>query len=100
MPAEVATDGFRVRFTARDGIPDSTIEAGVDGVTLRAIACSAGCAADFNGDGFLDFFDYGDFVACFEGAGCPQGRTADFNGDGFVDFFDYADYIDAFAAGC
>jgi len=28
-----------------------------------------GVAADINGDGFVDFFDYGDFVAMFE-AGC------------------------------
>jgi hypothetical protein len=59
-----------------------------------------GCAADFNGDGFLDFFDYGDFVTCFEGAGCPDGRDADFNGDAFVDFFDYAAYVEAFETGC
>jgi hypothetical protein len=59
-----------------------------------------GCAADFNGDGFLDFFDYGDFVTCFEGAGCPDGRDADFNGDAFVDFFDYASYVEAFENGC
>ena len=26
-------------------------------------------SADFNGDGFVDFFDYDDFVAMFE-AGC------------------------------
>jgi hypothetical protein len=29
----------------------------------------AACAADFNGDGFLDFFDYDEFVRAFE-AGC------------------------------
>jgi hypothetical protein len=57
------------------------------------------CPADFNGDGFLDFFDYGDFVACFEGT-CSPGLTADFNGDGFVDFFDYDDFVGAFEAGC
>jgi hypothetical protein len=28
-----------------------------------------GCGADFNGDGFVDFFDYDDFVGAFE-AGC------------------------------
>jgi hypothetical protein len=27
------------------------------------------CPADFNGDGFVDFFDYLDFVAAFE-IGC------------------------------
>ena len=56
-------------------------------------------AADFNGDSFLDFFDYDAFVACFEGAGCPAGTTADFNADGFVDFGDYTDFVAAFEAG-
>ena len=56
-----------------------------------------GCPADFNGDGFLDFFDYLDFVTAFETGG---GLEADFNGDGFVDFFDYADFVEAFEAGC
>jgi subtilisin family serine protease len=57
-------------------------------------------ACDFNSDGFLDFFDYDDFVACFEGGACPCGRTADFNGDDFVDFFDYDAFVEAFQAGC
>jgi hypothetical protein len=55
-------------------------------------------SADFNGDGFTDFFDYDDFVACFEGEGAP-GCNADFNGDAFIDFFDYDAYVFAFE-GC
>ena len=58
------------------------------------------CPADFNGDGFLDFFDYLDYVTCFEDAICPPGKTADFNGDAFVDFFDYLDFVTAFENGC
>jgi hypothetical protein len=54
------------------------------------------CIADFNFDGFIDFFDYDDFVAAFE-AGTP---TADVNGDQFIDFFDYDDFVGAFEAGC
>jgi hypothetical protein len=57
------------------------------------------CRADFNGDSVLDFFDYSDFVECYETEACGGG-TADFNGDGFVDFFDYADFVAAFEAGC
>lgn len=60
----------------------------------------SGCAADFNGDQFLDFFDYSDYVQCFETGACPAGRDADFNEDDFVDFFDYSDYVTAFEAGC
>lgn len=59
-----------------------------------------GCPADFNGDGFLDFFDYNDYVTCFESGTCPAGRDADFNDDSFVDFFDYSDYVTGFEAGC
>jgi hypothetical protein len=55
------------------------------------------CPPDFNGDGFLDFFDYDAFVTSFE---TGTGPSADFNGDGFVDFFDYDAYVAAFEAGC
>ncbi|QOJ00481.1 MAG: pre-peptidase C-terminal domain-containing protein [Phycisphaeraceae bacterium] len=58
------------------------------------------CPADFNDDGFLDFFDLDAFISCFEGFGCPQGKTADFNADGFVDFFDLDAYVAEFDAGC
>jgi hypothetical protein len=60
---------------------------------------AAGCSADFNGDGFLDFFDYDNFVECFEIEVCGGG-SADFNSDGFVDFFDYDDFVLAFETGC
>lgn len=59
----------------------------------------ASLAGDFSGDGFVDGFDYDDFVACFEGSVCPSGRDADFNADGFVDGFDYDDFVAAFE-GC
>lgn len=54
------------------------------------------CFAEFNCDGFLDFFDYDDFVAAFE-SGDP---AADVNGDAFLDFFDYTDFVSAFETGC
>jgi hypothetical protein len=58
------------------------------------------CAADFNEDGFVDFFDFDDFVLCFEGGGCPAGKTADYNNDGFIDFFDFDDFVLGFETGC
>lgn len=58
------------------------------------------CRADFNGDGFLDGFDYDEFVQCFEGGRCPSGRSADFNGDGFADGFDYDEFVAEFEMGC
>lgn len=72
----------------------------LEGSKIELFLEPAGCAADFNADGFVDFFDYSDFVSCFEEGACPGEATADFNNDGFVDFFDYSDYVTAFEAGC
>ncbi len=54
------------------------------------------CAADFDGDGTVDFFDYLDFVDAFS-SNLP---AADFNNDATIDFFDYLDFVDAFSSGC
>lgn len=54
------------------------------------------CAADFNCDGSVDFFDYLDFVAAFSG----NESSGDFNEDGEIDFFDYLDFVSAFSVGC
>ena len=54
------------------------------------------CAADFNRDGSIDFFDYLDFVNAFT----SNAAGADFNRDGSTDFFDYLDFVDAFTSGC
>jgi hypothetical protein len=54
------------------------------------------CEADYNADGFLDFFDYDDFLLGYEVAD-PR---ADINEDGFIDFFDYDDFITDFETGC
>ena len=59
-----------------------------------------GCLADFNRDGFVDFFDYGSFVDCYEEQACPPGTSADANQDGFVDFFDFAFFVGVFETGC
>ncbi|QOJ00226.1 MAG: S8 family serine peptidase [Phycisphaeraceae bacterium] len=58
------------------------------------------CGADFNGDGFIDFFDLDAYVGCFDGGSCPAGRSADYNADGFVDFFDLDEFIASFESGC
>jgi len=58
------------------------------------------CPADFNRDGFLDFFDFDEFVSCFEGGDCPCDQTPDFDGDGFADFFDFDAFVGAFSTGC
>ncbi len=54
------------------------------------------CAADFNGDGILDFFDVSAFLAAFS----AMHANADMNGDGVFDFFDVQLFLGVFAAGC
>jgi hypothetical protein len=76
--------------------------AGVDGPGVISVICTPDVtcpSADFNGDDFVDFFDYDDYVACFENGCGADGLDADFNNDGFVDFFDYDDFVYAFE-GC
>jgi len=109
VPPAAATNQFKIRFTTSDNvaIPPATTNAGsvtevsIDAVSLVVFECTQPpCVADFNGDGFLDFFDFDDFVACFGGGVCPAGQDADFNNDGFTDFFDFDDFVTAFGAGC
>lgn len=69
-------------------------------VLAAATVPSGARSADFNTDGFIDFFDYDAFVSCFEGGSCPAGADADFNTDGFADFFDYGAFVEAFESGC
>jgi hypothetical protein len=100
LPADVVVDLAGSDRTRQDAsVPD-----GVGGqpqpVDCGALEFQASCPADFNQDGFGDFFDYDAFVACFEAGRCPEGTTPDFNADGFVDFFDYDAFVEAFEAGC
>lgn len=76
------------------------IEVDFDLVRLSSAPVRPPCPADFNGDRFVDGFDYDDFVACFEGNACPPGRSADFNDDSFADGFDYDEFVAAFEGGC
>ncbi len=71
---------------------------GVDGSRRGVLLTpqSPPCAADFNADGVLDFFDYLDFVSVFS-SGLV---AADFNHDSIIDLFDYLDFVEAFAGGC
>ncbi|MEK6703587.1 MAG: VCBS repeat-containing protein [Planctomycetota bacterium] len=87
-----------------NGVPDSCdITAGTSTDTNAngvPDECDALCRADFNADGSSDFFDYDDFVRCFEGLACPPGTSADFDADGTIDFFDYDAFVTAFELGC
>jgi len=83
-----AQSGSTKRFASREH-PESADRP-------RLIITFENCPADFNGDGFLDFTDFDDFVGAFE-AGAA---SADFNGDGFLDFTDFDEFVGAFEAGC
>jgi hypothetical protein len=61
-----------------------------------AVLLTVNCAADFNGDQTVDFFDYLDFAQSF----ANEEESADFNGDNQVDFFDYLDFVQAFEQPC
>lgn len=61
-----------------------------DSVRVHWGSAPAGCEADLNGDGVLDFFDISAFLS-----GEP-----DFNGDGGFDFFDISAFLTTYAAGC
>ena len=76
------------------------MDVGTPGVDVRsghgrldvASAVRLASKADFNRDGFIDGFDYDDFVGAFE----EGARAADISGDGFVDAFDYDLFIGLF----
>jgi hypothetical protein len=98
------THALRIEFFEREGnagliasvqspeMPKQVIPAAM---LVRAVPPPP-CPPDFNGDGFLDFFDYDDFVIAYE-TGDP---SADYNADGFLDFFDYDDFVEDYEAGC
>lgn len=54
------------------------------------------CLADFNRDGFIDFFDYDAFVQAFERGAI----RADVNRDKFLDYFDYDLFVNMYERGC
>ncbi len=54
------------------------------------------CAADFDGNGSLDIFDF----LGFQNAFVALDPLADFNGDGVFDLFDFLGFVNAFNAGC
>ncbi|MDX2117613.1 MAG: GC-type dockerin domain-anchored protein [Planctomycetota bacterium] len=74
------------------------IDCGVFGYGRSIIVAHAQlpCEADFNGDGFVDFTDFDEFVSLFE----DGASGGDFNNDGFIDFTDFDAFVTAFEGGC
>ncbi len=90
------TSQVRVRFSVNDTPDNSITEAGIDAINVLAYQCPQNCAADFNGDGFVDFTDFDAFVNVFESGDA----SGDFNADGFIDFTDFDAFVSAFESGC
>ncbi|MBL8760342.1 MAG: right-handed parallel beta-helix repeat-containing protein [Phycisphaerae bacterium] len=65
-------------------------------VDLGALERLAACAADVNGDGFVNGDDYDLFAGAFDAAD----QAADLNGDGFVNGDDYDFFAEHFEEGC
>ncbi len=108
---DAAGGGFNTHLVSMDtstvGVKTGTITIASNAVDSPSIVINVTgevaapiCPADFNSDGAVDFFDYDEFVQCFEGGTCPSGKTADFNNDTAVDFFDYDEFVVAFEAPC
>lgn len=91
---------FRHPVTLLFAIPDWGVYDNAGGVSVLMEQVSPWCEPDFNGDGFVDIFDFNAFVTCFEGGECPNGQSADVNGDGFVDIYDFNEFVYAFERGC
>ena len=53
------------------------------------------CPADLNGDGSLNHFDIGEFLASYQ----SNDPRVDFNGDGLIDFFDVGDFLNLYLTG-
>ena len=84
------------------GQPDAgpTLSGGafsVDGGFWPAAISVTPCLADFNGDGFVNFFDISNFIAAFNAQNPAADIAAPF---GVWNFFDISAFIAAYNAGC
>jgi hypothetical protein len=87
IPGIANTNQLRIRVQASDFIPDSTVEAGVDGVEVFALVCAEpGCSADIDGNGSVDI---NDFLILLGAWGPNPGHPADIDGNGAVDVNDF-----------
>jgi hypothetical protein len=93
---ESTSGGRRVVINDREEAFFLATLAGGGNALVRATLRFGPCRVDFNRDGFLDLFDYAEFVGAFE-VGLAG---ADLSGDGFIDFMDYDLFIAGFEAGC
>jgi hypothetical protein len=75
----VLTADMKIRFTANDADPQSIVEAGVDGVETKSLACAPDpCPWDLDGSGDVGVTDFLEMLAVWGQSGVP----ADFDGGG------------------
>ena len=84
------TSQLRVRFVASDTDPQSVVEAGVDGFSLRSVVCDAACAWDLDGSGGVGIDD---FLALLAAWGSSPVGPPDFDGDGVVGISDFLELL-------
>tara|TARA_R110000782_G_scaffold19140_4_gene52224 strand:+ start:17024 stop:17755 length:732 start_codon:yes stop_codon:yes gene_type:complete len=70
---------------------------GADSAALDNVSMGRGCAADFDGNGLLNFFDVSAFIAAYNNADPAADLAAPF---GTFNFFDISAYIAEYNAGC
>ncbi|MFG0282836.1 MAG: lamin tail domain-containing protein [Phycisphaerales bacterium JB039] len=94
-------DGANWRLSA-DGVAGGRIVipgfefTGFDVGSPGVVEATAGCYADCDGTGALDFFDF----LCFQNEFSTGSAYADCDGSGGADFFDFLCFQNEFAAGC
>jgi len=89
-PVAKPTSQLRVRFVASDTDPQSVVEAGVDGFTLRSVTCNTACVWDLDNSGDVGINDFLDLLAAW---GPNPGHPADFDGDGTVGINDFLELL-------
>ncbi|MCC6679059.1 MAG: hypothetical protein IT436_18195 [Phycisphaerales bacterium] len=99
-PDEVAggTTIYAQWFIADPSGPGGTAVSAVAQIPIfcGAAGCPTVCIVDFNGDGFVDFADYLEYLSLYD----AHDPRADLNDDGFVDFADYLEFLNLYEAGC
>lgn len=63
------TENMQLRFTVNDADPQSIVEAGLDGIQISSLDCTAPdfCRGDFDCDGDRDYFDIEFLLAALNG---------------------------------
>jgi len=95
-PTGIATHAGGYFSTTSGPLPPTTSSSILNSYGVQGTSGSAGCYADCDDSGTLDFFDF----LCFQNAFAQMDPYADCDGSGTLDFFDFLCFQNEFAAGC